>query len=95
MSQYEWNESLSVGIELIDEQHKMLIKRLNDVAEAIEKSQGPAQIVKTLDFLIDYTHFHFSTEEKHMKANNYPGIKEHLDKHEDLKKLRKRRTRKE
>jgi len=86
MSQFKWNTSLSVGIELIDEQHKMLIQRLNDVSDAIKKSQGAGQIVKTLDFLIDYTHFHFSTEEKHMKANDYPGIKEHLQKHEDLKK---------
>jgi len=66
---------------LIDEQHKMLIQRLRELSEAIEVTQGTSQIMKTLDFLIDYTDFHFSTEEKHMTELTYPGLGAHREQH--------------
>ena len=40
MTKIEWTQSLSVGINLIDEQHKMLFQRLNDLVNAIGLSQG-------------------------------------------------------
>jgi hemerythrin len=85
MEKIEWSDTLSVGVELIDEQHQMLIQRLNDMTSAIEESKGPNEIARTLDFLIEYTDFHFSTEEKHMRANSYPALDEHLSMHEEFK----------
>lgn len=84
MPTFEWTQNLAVGIELIDEQHKMLFQRANDVSQSIDSGQGLTQIIKTLDFLIDYTHFHFSTEENHMQANNYPGLEAHQASHREL-----------
>jgi len=81
----KWDESLSVGVELIDEQHRMWIDRINDLSAAIERHDGASKIIKTLDFLIEYTHFHFSTEEKHMVKNHYTGYENHRKFHEDLK----------
>ncbi|GAH38184.1 unnamed protein product, partial [marine sediment metagenome] len=66
MTNIEWDDKFSVGITLIDEQHKMLMQRLNDLSKAIERNQSIGEIVRVLGFLIDYTNFHFSTEEKHM-----------------------------
>jgi len=80
----EWDDRLSVGIALIDEQHKMLIQRLNDLSKAIEMNQSVGEIVRVLGFLIEYTSFHFSTEEKHMKENNYPGLNYHKTQHEEF-----------
>lgn len=85
MSQLKWTGKLSVGVDLIDEQHKMLIQRLNDMSSAIEFNKGPSEIARTLSFLIDYTDFHFSEEEKHMKEQGYPGLEEHITKHEEFK----------
>ena len=85
MEKIEWDESLSVGIETIDEQHKMLIKRLHDVSEAIEQNQGEGTIAKTLDFLVDYTDFHFSEEEKQMTKFNYPGLALQQTQHKEFK----------
>ena len=85
MEAMRWDDSLSVGIELIDDQHKTWIQRLNSIAAAIERHEGPRKIAETLDFLIDYTEFHFATEEQHMAANNYPGLDEHRLQHEELK----------
>ena len=85
MEKLVWNETLSVGIALIDEQHKTWIDRFNALAEAIAEHGAQRQIAMTLGFLIDYTHFHFATEEKQMTAHSYPGFAEHLQKHEELR----------
>lgn len=80
-----WTSDLSVGIDLIDEQHKLLIKRLNDLSQALKSGKGPAKIATTLNFMIDYTNFHFTAEENHMAANDYPGLENHKKLHEDFK----------
>ncbi len=85
MAEVKWSDSLSVGVDLIDEQHKMLIQRLNDVSKAVQVHHGAVEIARTLSFLADYTDFHFSAEEKHMKANDYPGLGDHLVKHAEYK----------
>jgi hemerythrin-like metal-binding protein len=86
MKEVQWSNDLSVGIGLIDKQHQMLIEHLNNLARALESHQGPSKIVSTLSFLIDYAQFHFSTEEKHMTANNYPGLEDHKEKHDEFRK---------
>jgi hemerythrin len=85
MSKLQWDESLSVGIELIDEQHRQWIERLNDVDDAIESHRDIHQISSTLEFLVDYTRLHFGTEERHMTENDYPGLEDHKARHEELK----------
>ncbi len=85
MQKIEWDDNLSVGIDLIDEQHKMLIQKLQDVSEAIESNQGEGTIAKTLDFLVDYTDFHFSEEEKQMTELNYPGLALQQAQHKEFK----------
>jgi len=81
----QWSEDLSVGVPLIDSQHKMLIGRIQELSDAIRNYQGGGEVAKTLDFLMDYTDFHFGTEERHMRALNYPGLDEHLDKHQQYR----------
>ncbi len=85
MKKIEWQNSLSVGIESIDKQHKQWIQYFNDTAEAIASQKNRTQISKTLGFLMDYTETHFSTEEKFMAGSNYPGLPEHKAKHNELR----------
>ena len=85
MPKIQWSDDLSVGIDLIDQQHQMLIERINDVSAAVEAHHGVEKIAKTLDFLVEYTRFHFSTEEQHMKTHGYPGLEDHHAKHKELK----------
>ena len=85
MAKVAWNDELSVGVALIDKQHKALIQCLNDVSSAVEARQGEREIVRTLGFLSEYTDFHFSTEEKHMKNNSYPGLEEHKGQHQEFR----------
>ncbi|MBD3349189.1 MAG: bacteriohemerythrin [Candidatus Eisenbacteria bacterium] len=85
-----WEENLSVGVDVIDEQHKMLLSRLSELSESVSQRRGSGQIVGTLSFLSDYVDFHFGTEERHMTANDYPGYEEHKAAHEEFKRTLKR-----
>jgi hemerythrin len=85
MGLMQWDDSLSVGVELIDEQHKTWIQRFNDVSAAIEAMHGPQRIAEALGFLRDYTLFHFATEERSMAEHAYPEAEVHKTKHEELK----------
>ena len=91
MDKIEWDDSLATGIKSIDYEHKMLIERLNAVTEAIEQNQGEGTIAKTLDFLLDYTNFHFSNEEKYITSQDLPGLelqqKEHAQFKENVHQL--------
>ena len=59
-----FDEALYTGNELIDNEHKELIDRVNKLVESCENGKEKVTAVKTLDFLMDYTDFHFSDEEK-------------------------------
>jgi hemerythrin len=85
MKKIQWDDSLSVGVSAIDEQHKTWIGRYNSVVEAIESRGGPAPVTNTLGFLIDYTDVHFSTEEGFMTQAGYPALGAHKEKHEELR----------
>ena len=87
MEKIEWDNSLSIGIDSIDQQHKMLIERLQAVFEAIESNQGEGAIAKTLDFLLDYADFHFAEEEKQMTEHDYPdsGLDLQKQQHEEFR----------
>lgn len=85
MNKIEWDDSLSVNVDLIDEQHKMLIQKLADLSDAFIKGLEQNKVMKTLEFMIDYTDFHFSAEEKVMQENGYPGLEEQKQQHEIFK----------
>ncbi len=85
MGKIEWDDSLSIGVELIDEQHKMLIQKLSDLSAAIDASRGEGGVVQTIDFLIEYADFHFSDEENCMAEHNYPGIEHQKKQHEEFR----------
>ena len=86
MQAIKWSGGLSVGVDLIDQQHQALIQHMNDVGGAIEDCAGEREIARTLSFLLEYTDFHFSAEEEHMRSSNYPALDEHRQKHEEFKK---------
>ena len=81
MMNVQWTTDLAVGVELIDEQHRALIDRLNRMAAAVEERQGEREIARTLGFLIEYTHFHFSAEEEYMEEAAYPELDAHRKLH--------------
>ncbi len=81
----EFSENLITGNELIDSQHKELIDRINKLLICCEESNAKAVAVNTLDFLADYTNFHFNAEEGLQREIDYPGYDKHKAQHEAFK----------
>ena len=77
----EFDESLVTGNEMIDGQHKELIGKINKLVDCCEQGGGKLEAIKMLDYLSDYTDFHFSAEEKLQEEISYPGLEEHKKQH--------------
>ena len=83
----EFDETLVTGNEMIDSQHKELIDKINKLLDSCENGNDKLAAVKTLDYLSDYTDFHFGAEEKLQEEIEYPGFEEHKKEHENLRKV--------
>ena len=55
--------------------------------DSCENGNDKLAAVKTLDYLSDYTDFHFGAEEKLQEEIEYPGFEEHKKEHENLRKV--------
>lgn len=71
-----WTPNLSVGISMIDDQHKMWFQKAEALFEAGKNNRAKEYVGELLDFLDDYTKKHFADEEKYMLSIKYPGYQE-------------------
>ncbi|MGN0359762.1 MAG: bacteriohemerythrin [Hominisplanchenecus sp.] len=81
-----FDKSLETGNTLIDTQHQELIARVNKLSESCDTSVEKNVAVQTLDFLMDYTEFHFRAEEKLQEENGYPQLEAHKAQHAQFEK---------
>ncbi|KNZ40949.1 bacteriohemerythrin [Acetobacterium bakii] len=88
-----WTPDLSVGVEKIDLQHKMLFEKADQLFSAGKNGKSKDFIAQMLDFLGDYTKQHFHDEETYMASINYPELpaqrKAHNDFMAEVAKLKK------
>lgn len=84
-----WRDEYKIGVELVDEQHQELFKRLGDFIQTVrsdkEKSEKKEEVEKTLNFMGEYVVTHFDAEEALQKKYNYPDYENHHQIHEDFK----------
>ncbi|MEN9353678.1 MAG: hypothetical protein RL318_1003 [Fibrobacterota bacterium] len=78
---FPWNESLALGVEVMDEQHKVLVRLLNHLHDLITSDSPALAIDAVLHQLADYTKFHFADEEKFMEGMGFPDLPGHQDIH--------------
>ena len=81
----EFTSNLVTGNKTIDEQHKELISKINNLLDAVASSQEQATAMRMLNFLNDYVVYHFEAEENLQKEVGYPGLADHQKQHESLK----------
>lgn len=81
----KWDESLSVGIQEIDDQHKELFDRINHLLRTIGELHAQGELKKTLDFMEEYALLHFGAEEEQMILTNYGGYGEHKGQHDHMR----------
>lgn len=81
MGRIEWNEGYSIQNAEIDEQHKKLFEILNLLSDKFKNASNEVPLDSIIDSLVDYTKFHFSTEEEKMEKYKYPEFVLHKSKH--------------
>jgi hemerythrin-like metal-binding protein len=84
MSYINWNDSLSVCIESIDEQHKKLINLINEFYENIKNNSTNDVLSLLIKGMREYTVFHFKNEENLFMLHHYPNYLQHKTEHEDF-----------
>ncbi|MEF3695607.1 bacteriohemerythrin [Desulfolutivibrio sp.] len=77
-----WDESLSVNIDEIDGQHKVLVDMINGLHEAMRAGKGVKVLAGLVGALKNYTVEHFGVEEGYMEKYKYPGYLNHKKEHE-------------
>ena len=82
MAFINWDDSLSIKIDSIDEQHKKLIGMINDFYDSIQNRSNNELISKLIRSMKEYTIEHFKFEENLFKQYNYSHSKEHNQEHE-------------
>lgn len=82
MAFIKWTESLSVKIDEIDNQHKVLIGLINDFYENIRNQKSKVLVEELIVKMREYTMMHFDFEEEMLKKYNYPDLVDHHAEHE-------------
>ena len=82
----QWQNSYSVGVRLIDEQHMELINLTNKLFVSCMAGQERSRdiFLQTIHDAVDYVGYHFGTEEKVMERIKYPEFVSHRKEHTDF-----------
>jgi hemerythrin len=79
-----WSQSLAVGVDLIDDQHKKMFEMADQLFEAGRNRKAGEYIVQMFKFLEDYTKKHFKDEEEYMMSIQYPEYGTQKKMHDDF-----------
>ncbi|HVO17635.1 MAG TPA: hemerythrin family protein [Anaeromyxobacter sp.] len=76
-----WTSAIAVGHPTIDQQHKELFARADQLLEAMHQGRASAELAELFQFLGGYVREHFGTEERLMAAKVYPAMAGHKAQH--------------
>jgi hemerythrin-like metal-binding protein len=79
----QWNDNFSVHIPLLDDQHKELINILNIMKAAVDAKKDKAAQEYIIQKMMEYSIFHFTSEEEIMRNYDFPELNEHMKEHEE------------
>ena len=83
-----WDDKFNTGNELIDNQHKELIRLTNELYNACLSGKEAIKNIfpDTMKRMVNYVKFHFDAEQKYLEQINYPDFSMHIKMHEELVK---------
>ena len=79
-----WTESMSVGVKVLDEDHKKLVGLVNELHDGILAGKRQEALGHVLDELVRYTGVHFGREEQYFSTTGYAAAAEHKKEHDQL-----------
>ena len=81
MEKIRWDESFSVGVAQIDEQHKGMINMINLLLAEPEADVRSETVSELLTRMTKYAGEHFETEEGLLAEHGYPELAAHREEH--------------
>jgi hemerythrin len=81
MAFYMWKQEYSVGNDLMDKQHQVLIEMINKMHDSMKLGKGVIEAGNIVTEMIDYSVMHFAAEEELMKKIKYTGLNAHIKEH--------------
>lgn len=86
MEKINWDDSFSVGVKKLDEQHRQIIGIINKLIDTTTVSVDSELISDTLTEMRQYASDHFETEEHLLTEYKYPDYKSHKEHHIEFRK---------
>ncbi len=80
----EWNKERSMGLSIIDEEHKKIVEIIDEIIAAKQCDNFSEKIKAILRKMIDSAWSQFMTEESYMIEFNYPEYQSHKEEHYDF-----------
>jgi hemerythrin-like metal-binding protein len=80
----EWKPEMSVGSEVLDGHHRLIIDCLNDLHPLLETPGQDDRMRVVLDRLENFVLIHFSEEEQAMRKAGYPDWRAHKEQHDKM-----------
>lgn len=85
METFHWEDSMAVGVSLMDVDHRKLVEILASLQQSMGRSSSSRELVAaTIDTLVVYTVDHFRHEEEAMRLHHYPDAEQHTNEHAEL-----------
>lgn len=84
MSFINWSEIYSIGDQTLDSHHQRLFDIVNQLHDELLGHKREEAVAHTIKALLDYAHYHFSEEEKVMKAVDFPEYEMHKAAHDEI-----------
>lgn len=79
-----WNDTYSIGVRSMDDQHKRLVELINQLHNAMCHGLDKSAIGAVLTELVNYTVQHFADEERLFEGHGYPESASHKKLHHAL-----------
>jgi hemerythrin-like metal-binding protein len=80
----KWDQSMSVGSDVFDGHHKIIIDCLNGLHPLLGKSGAKEELLAILSRFEEFVLIHFGEEERALRQANYPDWRSHKDQHDQM-----------
>jgi hemerythrin-like metal-binding protein len=84
MALVQWSEDLTVGVAVVDADHRKLFDLVNYLYDSMVAGKSKPEIEDFINSLIIYTKQHFSREEAFFEETGYPDRAAHKREHDEL-----------
>lgn len=81
----QWESKYVLGFHEIDEQHRVFVKTIDELYDAIRAKKTEAKLNEIFKKIEHYAAIHFPLEESLFRRTNYPKTDSHIAEHRKFK----------